>query len=566
MRACLVLLAVVLALVASGHAAIVYPQVALGGGYETVITVTNPTDEPWTGQLSFKRGADAEFPAVLKADGQTIGATSQWTVGPRSTARYLVTAEADATSGYLLITTQSGPPESEMVTAVFFRLRDSAGTPMDLIGSYPAKPARKMIFPIDRSATSDTGIAFLTPGNSVNSILFTLKNASGLKVQDVRLARSGQVALMASELFNQLPKTFLGSVTVESSEPLNLLVLRLEMSQGIQLTGTVPLPLLALTSEADVLPFDPITLQYSKALDRIVALAANPDRLWVYDAEARTAQPIDLSAPPADLSVSPDGLFAAVAQTNGSVAYVDLLNRKVDKTIPVTTPFAEIVLGGNGFVYLIQSRKVTSVRISDGQQTSVDFYGAPESPFGRFHPGQNAIYVTDEGSGSRTYKFEIQEGVAKPDYESSGSSYQGPAAQFEISEDGQRLFSSGGDVFRASAVPSQDMTPNGRVPSYLAHFADSDEIGRIAVIPRVAGSAEAFGTEVWIHDYATLERRAAFSLPVFPADTIVPSRGRYVFYNSAGTKLLVVVEANPSLGLTSGRYGVVTYDVADLEN
>ncbi|RPJ59324.1 MAG: hypothetical protein EHM23_14460 [Acidobacteria bacterium] len=563
------LLAAGLTLIAQGHAAaITYPQVALGGGYETVITITNPNAETWTGQLSFKKGTGADFPAALKAEGQSIGATSGWTIGPGDTARLVITAEGAATSGYLQITTQSGPPESELITAVFFRLRGSTGSAVDLVGSYAAKPARKAIFPIDRSSNSDTGIALLNTTDAQNPVLFTLRDASGMKLQEVALADAGQVAMMASEIFDELPKTFLGSVTVESSEPVHLLVLRLEISQGlIQLTGTVPLPLLAPRSEVNTLEFEPVALQYSEALDCIVAVASNPDRLAIYDAAANKAEYISLSASPTDLSLSPDGLFAAVGHGGNSVSYLDLLNRKVEKVVPVSTPFNEVILGRNGLVYLLaQPRKVLTLRISDGQLTSVDFFSAPEFPFGRFHPYSDSFYLTGVDYGSRVSRFDTQDGVPRYDHESSSSVYGYPREQFEFSEDGKRIFTSGGEVLRISEVRSQDLVTNGRIPTYVVHVCHSAEIGRIAVIPRLTSSLEAIGTELWVYDYETLGRRAALTLPSFPPDTTAASHGRYVFYDNAGTKLFVLLEANPNSGVTSGRYGVAVYDVADLEN
>jgi hypothetical protein len=573
---CLALAGLGLALMFSGQAAIRYPQIAVGGGYETVIAISNPTDQRWAGQLSFKAGAHIDFPLPLKANGQSIGAVSSWTVEAGGTASLVITCDAEATGGYLEITTQSGPSEDRLVTAGFFRLRNSSGIPVDLVGTYAPKPVRKAVFPIDRSPSADTGVAILAPEPLSGPVIFTLRDTSGLTTQIVQMSLNGQVALMASEIFDQLPPSFVGSVTVESPEWVHLLVLRVEMSQGmVQLTGTVALPLVKTTSQVDRLPFEPLAVQYSTSLDRIVAIASNPDRLWAYDPETKTAAEVALSAAPAKLSVSPDGHFAAVLHA-GSVSYVNLVTRTVEKLIPVTGTLTEVVLAGNGYIYLASHTtlptsikpEIISIRIADGEETRL--VGPPpyslDHAFARLHPDAKSFYLTDHEYGHPVIKFDIENGAAVYKYsnDNSANPLTLQAQSFEFAEDGQRMFSTGGEVLRISEVRSQDFLVNGSLPYWLVGFCNSRENGRIATIPRSSPYGENWGVEVWLYDYETLERRIAFSLPLFLPESTIQSRGESLFFNGPGTKLYVVVEA--AAAVTGGKHGVAVFNVEDLEN
>src|SRR3954470_19877299 len=89
-------------------------------------------------------------------------------------------------------------------------------------------------------------------------------------------------------------------------------------------TALLALSLTSLShSQTTALTFRPIGAEYSLALDRIVMISSNPNLLHIYDPSSNADVTVRLSDSPLNLSVSPDGLHAAVAYSN-SVDYVNL--------------------------------------------------------------------------------------------------------------------------------------------------------------------------------------------------------------------------------------------------
>src|SRR5688572_10322428 len=66
-------------------------------------------------------------------------------------------------------------------------------------------------------------------------------------------------------------------------------------------------------ANVDALDFRVLDAEYSSSLERIVAVSATPqNRLWVYDPVGQSGSFLDLPLAPTCVSVSPDGLQAAV--------------------------------------------------------------------------------------------------------------------------------------------------------------------------------------------------------------------------------------------------------------
>ncbi len=109
----------------------------------------------------------------------------------------------------------------------------------------------------------------------------------------------------------------------------------------------------------------PLDAAYSSGLDRIVLISANPNQIHLYNPVSNTDETITLATPPLALSLSPDGLFAAIGHSN-LISYVDLVNKSAVKTIPVSLNVSALILA-NQYVYILPSM---SVRISDGAITN----------------------------------------------------------------------------------------------------------------------------------------------------------------------------------------------------
>ena len=125
--------------------------------------------------------------------------------------------------------------------------------------------------------------------------------------------------------------------------------------------------------ETTQLLYRPVDVEYSKQLDRIVMVSANPDQLHIYDPVRRTESAINLARTPVSVTMSPSGLYAAVGHS-ATISWVNLTSGGVEKTfspasIPGVTNIGPIAVGAD-FVY-VSSSALFSIRISTGVATLV---------------------------------------------------------------------------------------------------------------------------------------------------------------------------------------------------
>ena len=130
-----------------------------------------------------------------------------------------------------------------------------------------------------------------------------------------------------------------------------------------------------------------------------------------------------------------------------------------------------------------------------------------------------------------------------------------------MSEDGLRIFTKCGNVFRATSSRTDDITYNGALQNLgsIMHLSHSSAIGKVIAIPANTFSVLDSDTEIrtFAYDFLTFEQ--SVPLPRF----IIGSRnyvghGRFVFYNSDASKTFVVLQADSTSGAIYD-YGVVTY-------
>jgi hypothetical protein len=93
-----------------------------------------------------------------------------------------------------------------------------------------------------------------------------------------------------------------------------------------------------------------IDAEYSRTLDKIVSISSNRSRMYVFDPINNINNYVNLPISPTSLSVSPDGLFAVVAN-HSKIQYIDLVKLKSIKTIYVSMDIYEVILGNHGIIY-----------------------------------------------------------------------------------------------------------------------------------------------------------------------------------------------------------------------
>lgn len=339
--------------------------------------------------------------------------------------------------------------------------------------------------------------------------------------------------------------------------------------------GTVDSPSVAVKVNGhrpiDALAFRVIDAEYSTSLNKIVMVAAAPaNQLHIYDPVARTNTAVNLNLVPTSVSVSPDGLYAAVGH-NGWVSYVDLSAALLVKVMATTAQVSDLVLAGNGYVYAFpridQWVEMRSIKISTEQETlsQKTIYAGTRA---KLHPGGTAIYGANVGlSPSDIEKYDISAGAATVLYDSPYHGDYAMCGDLWMAEDGVRIFTRCGNVFRSSpnrlntvTSEAEDMSYSGSLEGVglIRHLSHSQAIGKVAVIPDNMGLHSDREARIFNYDFLTFASKVTLPHFVLSPTGAFAGHGRYVFYNSTGTKYFVVLQADSTSGMLND-FGVVTY-------
>ncbi|MDX1979172.1 MAG: BACON domain-containing protein [Bryobacteraceae bacterium] len=305
------------------------------------------------------------------------------------------------------------------------------------------------------------------------------------------------------------------------------------------------LGVLALNAQTNRLSFRPVEAEYSNFLDRIIMISASPNVLHVYDPVARVDQTVSLGRAPLALSVSLDGRYAAVGH-DGLISYVNLQTRVVDRTFTVTGSAQKLLLGAD-YVYVagVSGGALSLVRISTGAVTQgANFNGAAF----RLHPSGNSIYAVDSYYFSK-YDLTVSSNQTKSVY----LGYNLVCGRIWFSPDGGRIYNGCATVHRASTDAALDMTALVSFPglSSLAGISESSVTGRVAVIPLLeTGSSTDIAGQVRLYESGSLREIGRFRLPAFTVGSnSYAAHGRWVFLNSTGASMHVLVQADNTSGL-----------------
>ena len=308
------------------------------------------------------------------------------------------------------------------------------------------------------------------------------------------------------------------------------------------------------------LPFRPIAAEFSSALDRIIMITANPNRIHIYNPGTLTDTAINLSKPPLSLSVSPDGLHAAVGH-DSLVTYVNLTSATVENTFPTSITSPSVVLGAS-WIYVLSDWNSISVNTVTGETvpaSNAGFYFTG----GRLHAAIGAIYGTRDGSSPNdVVKIDVSTG---PMTSQTDSVYHGDypvCGPVLISNDGSRIYTGCRSVFQASTDPSVDMHYTGRLSAFsetnglsgeslLTSLAESAILHRIAVIPAKYIDYETYDESViQLYESDYLNPIGTFKLPDFQVgQTTYAAHAKRVFFNAASTSLLVLEQADEASGM-----------------
>jgi len=310
-----------------------------------------------------------------------------------------------------------------------------------------------------------------------------------------------------------------------------------------------------------------VDAEYSKALNRIIMVGTSPNALYIYDPVAHTELTVALPSVPTAVSVGPDGRFAAVGH-NANISYVNLTTAQLVRTWPVPCDVGDVVLAGNGFAYAFprvdQWEEIHSLNLSTGAATKSTGSSIRAGTLARLHPDGTRMYGADNGlSPSDIERYTIPaNGTAQVAWDSPYHGDYPMCGDLWFSEDGARIFTRCGRVFRTGATQAQDMLYGGALSgtSYIKHLSQSAASGRVAVVPGVSfNDMPDVAMQLRFYTSDFLEPLPTVMLPHFVrGGRGFKGYGRFVFFSAAGDKVFVLQQAEPNANMLND-YGVVSY-------
>lgn len=323
----------------------------------------------------------------------------------------------------------------------------------------------------------------------------------------------------------------------------------------------------ALTAQ---LGFRLIDAEYSAQLERVVMISADPNLLHIYDPGLMTDSTVPLPYTPTSVSVSPDGQFAAVGHDR-FMSHIDLAQAQVIVTYPVSTYVSDIVLAGNGYAYAVPDFRdyIRSIELATGNETLQTGQIITANSPTRLHPDGDRLYLADSSdiSPADLHNVSITGGTAAYSY---NSPYHGDFPMcwnFWNSEDGSKIYTRCGSTFSATQQQATDLIFGGEIPvsAAIASLTHSSEAAQIALVPEPVVPTTGSGledTSIQFYDDQFYNPLQTLDIPLYATDTAdYANHGRFVFFNSNGTKLYVISQADENSGALND-FSIVSYSGA----
>jgi hypothetical protein len=312
---------------------------------------------------------------------------------------------------------------------------------------------------------------------------------------------------------------------------------------------------------------DVIDAEYAAALDSIVMVAAHPtNALYVYQIAAQTERLVDLAAAPTSVSLTPDGLYAAVAHDN-TISYVVLADvgdsaAPLPRVLTTSASIGDVVADGRSRVHVFPSdgpfvEANRSVDVSTGAEILSAHSNVVRA---RLHPSGDYIYAaTTRQSPDDILKLDVASLPLRYLYDSPYHGTPEMCRDVWISEEGAYLYTRCGARFRTAADQANDrvlagllqlsQSPAGPVPMQIRSLSHSAEVDEVALI-EFDGYVRSCDydpldcyTRLSLHRATSLQRVALYSIPPLEAEGRPQMQlGRFVFHSANGGRRFVITE------------------------
>ena len=309
-----------------------------------------------------------------------------------------------------------------------------------------------------------------------------------------------------------------------------------------------------------------VDAEFSKALNAVVMVGNYPaNALYVYDVATGTEHQQALVKVPTAVSVSPDGLTAAVGH-DALISVVDLAavgqpGAPVPTTLNVAIDVLDIVLDGRGRVHALprfdQWQQIHTVDIATNTEMLSEGSSLYAGTLGRLHPSGDYLYTADNGlSPSDIAKWDVRGDHAVGMYDSPYHGDYDMCGNLWFHENGASIYTACGNSFRSSEVQAQDMiyagalemTPTEFYGWLIVSLSQSAATNEIALIEEgeryycriIPGSGPCY-THLTLFESDFLNRLAIYTIgPVTVNDTAYAQRGMFIFHNADGTQKYMI--------------------------
>jgi len=381
-----------------------------------------------------------------------------------------------------------------------------------------------------------------------------------------------------------------GSIAIGDSVKIEVEVDRNQMSNGEyvseiifedqnQVKSKVEVVVKHYASTKKILDYTVVDAEYSKITNKLIFVSSE-HTICVYDSETEAISSLNLSYLPTCVSVSLDGSKAVVGH-DGKVSYVDLASLSLVSTRDISCSALDIVLGDNNWAYVFpikdQWEDIRCIDLDDENSgetlhTGYSIYAGTKA---KLHPSGKYIYGADNGSSpSDLEKYDIQGGTAVYLYDSPYHGDYNIGGDLWFSEDGLRVFTKGGTVFKTSEIKEQDMLYNGTIQleSEVSYYnariqgLDHSEASKsLFVISSGEGWDASNKPYLYVYNSDNLVFKERIDLEGYMVEdnqgsgTVYEAEPYFVFSKSDGTKAIVLTKAIGS-GMIK-EWAIQTFDV-----
>lgn len=301
-----------------------------------------------------------------------------------------------------------------------------------------------------------------------------------------------------------------------------------------------------------------IDAEFCRNTNTIFYVTTSPSNaLVVFDPVTKIKKTVSINKAPTSVAVNAAGTKVLIGHT-GMVTYIDVAGLAIEKEYPIGCDALDVIITSNGWGYIFPIRDqweaIYGINLNTGQQANSSDWLIYAGTVGRLHPSEKYIYGAENGlSPSDIEKYDIQKGTATMvrdspyhgDYPFNGNLW--------FSEDGDRIFTRGKTILRASENSGEDMTYNGSisVTNQIQSLFHSKAADRLYVLTYTYTWSSSQGDpELFIFNNSYLNYLGKYTLEQFKVNSqLYNAEGKFVFANENGSQIYVLTKAQSSSGL-----------------